>query len=45
MSIQQVVFILGAGASRSISSDIPVMADFFEKCLPYLNAPNIGNEH
>ena len=39
MSIQKVVFILGAGASRSISSDIPVMADFFEKCLPYLEDP------
>lgn len=39
MNIQKVVFILGAGASRSISPNIPVMADFFEKCLPYLQDP------
>ncbi len=36
MSAQKLVFIIGAGASRSISPDIPVMRDFFEKCLPYL---------
>jgi len=36
---KKIVFIFGAGASRSISEHIPLMNDFFQKAAEYLQKP------
>ncbi len=38
--MRKILFILGAGASRSISPKVPLVEDFFEKCLPFLEDPD-----
>lgn len=38
-SLKKIVFIFGAGASRSISCEVPLMNDFFQKAAEYLQKP------
>ena len=36
-----IVYFLGAGASKHIHEDVPLVNDFFEKCLPYLEESTV----
>lgn len=39
--MKKILFVFGAGASRAISPKVPLLNNFFEKCLPFLRRPDI----